>query len=464
MYKMPAFIDSHMHFLGMGYVAHLIDLKPYESIEKMIESIKNMPQTDRIIGRGWNQERFIEKRSLTKQDLNRISDTLPVVMVRTCGHVLAVNDSMLKLANIGKDTLYAGTGSIDFETGLISEDAINLIYQAYPKPLKSDLKKYLIKADEICLANGVTSVASDDFQIFNVPFETIIDVINECYEEDLIHVRITEQANLRTLPELKRFIDNGYVNRHYPKFKLGPLKLLVDGSLGGRTALLREPYADDPLNIGIRSYANSDLFALIHLADRSGMDCVIHAIGDAAIDQALDALIASLKITKRTHHRHAIIHAQLADFGHIQRMKAYNIGAIVQPIFLNSDIEFVKARIGARSKEAYLFHSMWKEGLKVGFSTDAPIELVNPFHNLYCALSRKSIIRPDLPVYLKEERFSIAEALECYNGMNLFYTYEQKNLGSIILSADPMTSSDENLLNIEVLETFIEGRSVYRKS
>ena len=463
MYQMPALIDSHIHFLGMGYVAYLIELKSYHSIEEIIREVKKLPHQSMIIGRGWNQEHFTEKRMLTKHDLNQISADVPVVMIRTCGHVLAVNDKMLELAHIDQNYPYHGSGSIDFNTGILSEDAINLIYESYPRPTKADLKKYLVKANEICLKNGITKVASDDFQIFPIPFEEIIEVINECYEEGLIQVSITEQANLRTEALLKSFIDKGYVNRHFGAFKMGPLKLLSDGSLGGRTARLKEAYADDPMNRGILTYSEDELFKMVHLADQHQMDCVIHAIGDEAIEVAINALIKSLKITKRIDHHHAIIHAQLATNAQIKLMKAWNIGVIIQPIFLNSDIEMVASRIGNRQNESYLFHTMKKIGLAVGLSTDTPIENINPLENIYTAVSRKSQSRPELEAFLPNEAYSIDEAIECYTTGNLPYVYEETNLDEITLSADIHVKTVEALLKLEIIETKIKGKIVYKK-
>lgn len=460
---MKAFIDSHLHFLGMGYVAYLIELKHENSIQDIISKVQSMNHQSMIIGRGWNQEHFKEKRMLTKHDLNQISKELPVVMIRTCGHVLAVNDKMLQLAGIDENYQYKGTGSIDFKTGIISEDAINLIYQSYPRPTKADLKKYLVKANEICLKNGITKVASDDFQIFPISFEEIIDVIKECYDENLIQVEITEQANLRTYDMLKTFIDKGYVNQNYGKYKMGPLKLLSDGSLGGRTARLKLPYSDDPMNQGILTYSYDELFKMVHLADRYQMDSVIHAIGDEAIEVAIQAIIASLKITKRMNHRHAIIHAQLATLEQIDLMKTWHIGAIIQPIFLNSDIEIVESRIGQRQFSSYLFHSMYLSGLKVGFSTDTPIENVNPLENIYAAVSRKSQSRPELDAFLKNEAYTIDEALHCYIDQNLKYVYEEAQNDEVLLSSDIHVNDHSKLLNIDILETKINGKTVYKK-
>lgn len=463
MYKQKAFIDSHLHFLGMGYVAYLLDLKSCGSIDDIIRIGKTALNQSVIIGRGWNQEIFKEKRSLTKHDLNQISTEIPVVMIRACGHVLAVNDKMLELAKINSSYVHQGTGKVDYENGIIAEDALPLIYSSYPNPSKEELKKYLMKANEICLQNGITKVASDDFQIFPIPYDEIIKIIHECYEENLIQVAITEQVNLGTIELLQEFIDKGYVNQRFGRLRMGPLKLLSDGSLGGRTAALFEPYSDDLSNSGILTYTDSELSNLVHLADSNHMDVVIHAIGDRASDQAINAIINSLKITKREQHHHALIHAQMTTQKQIELMREWQIGAIVQPIFLNSDIAMIAKRIGSRKSESYLFHSMLKKGISVGFSTDSPIENVNPFENIYSAITRRSISDPSLPVFLENEAYSLQEAMDCYLEVNRKYINDSSSDDEIIIDALPNQYEIENLLKITVLETRIDGKTVYLK-
>lgn len=462
--KLAGFIDSHLHVLGLGYNLEILDLNKTTSILDIQSMIKDNLSKNIMIGRGWNQENLIEKRMLNKTDLNSISRDIPIMMTRVCGHVLTVNDKMLELAEITEFTKQIPGGHFDYETGIFSEKALELIIKKLPKPTREDLKRYFINANHILLENGITSVASDDFCIFPIPYETIIDVMVELYKEDKIQVRITEQVNL-PFKELEDFIFKGYVNKQIGKLRMGPLKILADGSLGGKTAALKEPYQNEPNNFGIKTYTDEELFELIYLADKNGMDSVIHAIGDSTIEQVIHVLAKSINETKRYKHSHAIIHAQLATQNQIDLMKKYHIGAIIQPIFLNSDIKIVESRIGERAKNSYLFKSMYKKGIQVGFSTDSPIEPVSPLLNIYTALTRRSIKESDLDAFLLNERFLIEEAIECYTINNLRYTYLEdiSENDYIILDRNISKCLPEELLTTKVLETYIDNKLVYRR-
>lgn len=417
------YYDSHLHLLGLGYIQSMIDLTIYKSIEE-VTSLRN--EKEFVIGRGWHQTNFIENRYPDKNDLNKISETKPVIFTRVCGHVLVCNDKAMEIARITKDTPQIEGGSFDYKTGVFTEDALSLINSIVPKPNKDEIKDFFVKGNANLIENNITMCASDDFSTLNVPYELIIECLEEVYKEGKMQVELYEQVNLPTKELLLDFISKGYHKKKFNGFRMGPLKLLADGSLGGRTAYLREDYSDDPGNRGIKVFSDEELNELVYIADSNGMDVAIHAIGDACIDQVLNAIEKSLKKTKRVKHRHSIIHAQLANREQIKRMKSLGVSAIVQPSFLNSDIAIVKERLGEeRAKETYLFKTMYNEGIKVGFSTDAPVEGVSPEENIYCAMNRKSIKNPELGEFLPDEKFTYEEAIECYTTNNLWLSYDE---------------------------------------
>lgn len=456
--RLKAFIDSHLHVLGLGYYQDIINLNNVTSIETLTNLLKQS-RKDIIVARGFNQENLVEKRMPLKQDLDEISR--PVVIYRICGHIAVVNQAMIDFMGTHKLSFPVSGGSFNLETGLFTEKALSLISEVIPKPTKEDLKRYLVKANDILLENGITKVASDDFSSFDLDYEIIIEAINEVIAEGKIDISITEQVNL-PLERFKDFIKKGYVNKRYRNFKMGPLKILADGSLGGRTASLNEAYSDDPLNFGILTFSDGELAELIDLAFRNDMDVVVHAIGDKAVDQAIRIISSLDKKYSRKKPNNAIIHAQILNRKQIDLLKKNQINAIVQPIFINTDIKIISDRIGNRDKESYLFKTMF-DNINVGFSTDSPVETVNPFHNIYCAMTRKSIDFPEYPPFNSEEAFSLKSALEAYTENNLGFVYEKESFDYIEINEDINNLDLENLKDIKVRRTFINGKIVYER-
>lgn len=463
MIQHPAFYDSHLHLLGLGYIQTMVDLTVYSSIKEMVQLVSDQ---DIIFGRGWHQNQFAEQRYPTKQELNQISTAKPVIFIRVCGHVLVCNDKAMEVAGITKDTPQIAGGEFVYDTGRFSEDAMELIKSIVPLPDKQAIQHMFLSGQQQCLEHGITQVASDDFSTIAVPYELIIEALQELYDNGSMILRVTEQVNLPSVTLLRDFLDKGYQSLSFGHFKMGPLKLLADGSLGGRTAYLNQPYSDDPTNQGIKVFTDETLEDLIFLADSHGMDVAIHGIGDGIIDTILDTIERVTKQTKRRNHRHSIIHAQLATKQQINRMKAMGIMAIVQPVFLNSDLPIVAARLGqSRLRESYLFHHMFEQGIRVGFSTDSPVEQLNPFHNIYCAMTRASIKFPMLDPLDNDGLFTYEEALACYTTQNRYHSYDEVHppKDSIRLDRDPRSSTRKELLQVTVLETYIDNELVYRK-
>ena len=462
MYKMKSFYDSHLHFVGIGLnELEFVNVSECNSHKSVSDTLSSNLERDMIIARGWHQENFLEKRSFTKELLNQISTEIPIVCIRTCGHVLVCNDKMMEMAGVTNSSLPVEGGTFSFETGVFTENALAIIYKDIPKPSKDRIKEYMKAANQILLSNGVTACGSDDFSTLPVDYELIIKAYKEAYSEGLIDVRVYQQVNIPDYDRLKEFIDKGYHQLEFARFKMGPLKLLADGSLGGRTALMNEPYSDDPNNYGISTFTQEELNNLVLLADSHSMDVAIHGIGDRCIDMILEAIQKSKEITKRDG-RHSIIHAQLANHSQIERMKRLDVGAQTQPIFLNSDIPIIHSRLGDRKEETYLFHSMYQKGIQTTISTDCPVEPLNPFKNLYCATTRKSIKHSHLSAFLIDQAFSLEEALVCYTETPYFFSYEENLKYEDYITLNKEMTKD-NLLKLSVEEVVIDGKIVYTK-
>ncbi len=462
---LPGFHDSHLHVLGIGKSMNMEDLSKDTSIEGLITRLKTSDKNP-LIGRGFHESQFKENRSVTKHDLNKISTEKAIVLYRVCGHMVVANDKAIEQAKTQKPFPLDKT-AYNLETGIFKEDAIAWIMQVSGKVTKSRIQEEVLKAQKALLSQGVTAVGSDDFAMYDVPFEVILEAIQELDDTHQLKLRILEQANLPNIEDLKRFIDKKYVKRTFNRYRMGPLKLLADGSLGARSAYMREPYTDQATR-GIRVFPKETLSALITLADQAGMDSAIHAIGDAMIDELLD-VFENLDPQTRTDRRHSIIHAQLADKAQIARMLQLDIGAQTQPIFLNADIPILESALGERRTETYLFYTMKKSGVKTTISTDAPVENSNPFENLYVATTRKSIKHKTYQPFLPEEAFPLNEAIEAYTYTPAYYSYQEHELGKIKKGylADFIVVKKfgaKRLRHTEVLNTYIEGECVYQKN
>ena len=233
---------------------------------------------------------------------------------------------------------------------------------------------------------------------------------------------------------------------------MGPMKLLLDGSLGGKTAFMNEPY-EGTQNRGVNTFSQSELNEMISLCESADMDFAIHAIGDGAVDMILDA--------PKVKRKHGIIHAQFLNNNQIEKCVQQNIVIYAQPIFLNSDIPIIEELVGSRYTESYLFKSMVNKGLSVSFSTDAPVEDTNPFENIEVSMTRE-MLSGSKP-FLIDEAFTFNEAIHAYTEES----HKQVNVddnGKLApgYKADFIVVELNNYLPLsKVLGTYISGTKVY---
>ncbi len=461
----PGFHDAHMHLLGMGWMMEMFDAGKPKSIAALIEAARK-EKGDHVLGRGFHEENFSEKRSLVKDDLNEIATDRPVLMYRTCGHLIVANQNAIDKALQLHGDYPEDASTYDLDQGFFKEDARDWITEVLGKPSIADLKRMLLAAQDKLLQEGVTAVQSDDLATTKAEYETVIDAFAELAQESRLKIRVYEQANLQTLSRLEDFLRKGFQNQNFGRFRMGPLKLLVDGSLGAHTAYLREPYADRPEEKGLLLYSEEELKTLFETTERAGMDWAVHAIGDGALETILNASESVLPHAKHSQ-RNAIVHAQLADRAQIERMRALNIGAMVQPIFLRSDYAIIAERLGDRQEETYLFNTM-AQRTPTALSTDTPIEPSDPFKNLFTTTTRKTLLDLRKQPFLKEEAMTLENAIKAYTETSAYFARSEHELGSVkkghradFVVAGGFDGTPESLLKAEVEETYIDGERVF---
>lgn len=457
---MPGFNDSHGHFLGLSYMAKQKDISHIKSLKDLASYIETI-DADVIRLSHFYEAPFETKALLTKNILDSLSPSKPLIILRACGHVLMANQKAIDEA-ILYHKYTPQHEHYDFEKGLFYEKATGFIQAPYLDPSLEELVEDIKTSEAHALKYGVTSFQSDDFITYPIDFERIIQAF-EVASKDL-KLRLYEQAHLKTLEELDRFIQKGYVKKRWGRIQMGPSKLLIDGSLGAKTAAMKHPYLGTQ-NTGILNYDLNTLKTYIEKLNDVDMDFSWHAIGDLAAAHILDALES---VPLRKHHRHAIIHAQLTGRDEILRMKNHQVGAMIQPVFLDDDIPILDPYLGDKKDDSYLFKTLM-QSVPTALSTDAPIVSIDPFKNMYHAITRKSLKYPESPPHLANEGLSFKEAYDGYTINSAYFMYHD-TLGQIkpgyvadIILVDGMVVDDpQSLLNATVTLTMIEGEIVYQ--
>lgn len=500
----PGFIDSHMHILEYALQAEQVDLSRVKSINELIlvmktvinEHSNNMKTTQWLIGSCFNQDHFDEMIVPTKEDLNQISTTIPIVIFRVCLHIAVVNDKALELLCPGGVLPFVNGGDIllneeGVPNGILTENALHLIYDTQPKPSISQVKELIQKAANELASYGITSVHSDDFGAVK-HFEDAITAYQELGEENLLKVRVTQQCLIKESKELLEFIDKGYASKRCNSFySLGALKILSDGSLGARTAYLRKPYHDDHNTRGLFIETKQQLLDRMQLAHDNGMQIVVHAIGDAAIEAILDCfreldfnevslnkvnlvpLNKEETLVKKNPLRHGIVHCQITDSALLDRFKNQEILAYVQPIFLEYDLHMVEDRVGKElASTSYAFKTLMDSGVHTSGGSDCPVEHFNVMNNIYCAVTRKDLLGQPVDGFNKKEALTMQQALQAFTIEGAYASREEHIKGSleigkyadfVMLDKDLLVIENEKIRNVNVLMTVLGGEITFCK-
>ena len=468
------FNDSHMHLLSLGRSLKVARLSQHTSSKKQmydyLKAYVSKSDEEWIIGMGWNQNSFSDDKNMPlKKELDEICKDRPMYLSRCCGHIVAVNSKALELSGINKDSVSSPGGEIDFENGLLSDSAIALVKNQIPLPTKQQLKDMIITGGEYVNSLGITSVQSDDYTLFNnLPFETINNIYEELEKENRLTARVYEQCRLRTIEKLKSFLDLGLrTGQGSDMYRIGPLKLLCDGSLGARTAALSEPYHDDLNNQGLLIHSDKQLEQLIKTADEYNMQIVAHAIGDRALDQLLDAY--SKIIVKNNAHRHGVVHCQVSRKDQLERMIDMKLHIYAQSIFLDTDVYFIKDRLSDNLiNTSYSWKTLLEGGLVVSNGSDSPVELPDVLKGIQCAVTRTPI--ESKQAYLIDQAFSIKQAIDSFtiNGAISSFDEDRKGLikegyfaDFVVLDNNPFETDKKEIHNIRVLNTYLDGKCVF---
>lgn len=479
---LPGFIETHMHLMMYGMDKMKLQLDGVKSIEEMINKGRefitdnNIPKGQWLIGVGWNQDYFNEKGIIpNKYDLDKISTDHPIAFYRTCYHIVATNSKAMDLSSIDENTNQLPGGQIDKNKdnkpiGVFREAAMGLLKVDQDELSLAERKVIAKKVMADLNSQGITTVHTDD--INKGKFQEIIDMYEELNSEGNMKVRAYQQCLLKTQEDLKSFIERGYYTGYGDeKFKIGPLKILADGSLGARTAGLKNVYSDDPTTKGIPIYTEEELYGLCRLAHENKMQIASHAIGDRTIEMYIDVIERLLDGQENNNYRHGIVHCQITTLDLLERIRDLDMRVYAQPIFIDYDWKIVRDRVGENvEKTSYNWKWLVDNKVKLGFGSDCPIEPFNILRGIYHGVTRMDKDQQPKGGWLADQKLSVEEAVYAYTMGGAELSFEEDIKGSIeigkladlvVLNEDIFQIQPEKIKDVKVDMTIFNGEIVY---
>jgi len=463
---LPGFIDAHAHLDGIGLKLNTIDLHGIRSIEELKKVLKLHSHrfSKWVIGRGWDQELFQERRYPTRWDLDEAVPDKPVLIVRTCGHVGVVNSKaleMLRIDEVFRENPNLVRNEDGVPTGIVMEDVLSYIEKSMEFSI-DEVKRFLLDAQQHVVKNGVTTMG-----FVNVSLRTLLAVF-DLYRHGLIRLRLRLYLEPEALSMLESLGIQGALGDDMVRIQ--GIKVFADGSLGGRTAWLSSPYSDDPRTTGTPLISKSKLEELATRVAKLGMQLAVHAIGDKAIDLVID-VFEKLGHEPRLY-RFRIEHASLVRDDQLEKLHRLGVVAVVQPHFIISDWWIVKRLGSERARYAYRFKTMLDHGIPLAFSSDAPVEPINPWETVYAAVDRGKSLGIELANLTPYEGVDMLTALHLYT-YGSAYALRDSRLGKlkpgyyadfIIVDRDPLSLAEAgDIAKVHVVATYVGGEAVYRE-
>ncbi|TQR20739.1 amidohydrolase [Psychrobacillus vulpis] len=447
----PGFVDSHIHLIGHGEKLAYLDLSLIDSIEEIVDEVTSRVLNEKwYVAEGWNDNKLKENRPITRYDLDKMKDT-PVVLKRICRHVLVANTKAIELAGITKETPNPTGGIIGKDTegnlnGLFYDSAQQLITSKIP-PTTTDYLVEVIKSSVSDLqSKGLTGVHTEDMAYYGpytVPLKAYRKVIGRSFRTHLLrHHDVFEE--MQGEKETSSFIE------------FGAMKIFIDGSLGGHTALLSEDYSDNPGNKGVAVHKPEKLEQLVRMARSYNETIAVHVIGDKAVEIILD-LIEKYPVPSGKKDR--LIHVNVLREDLVNRMAELPVVLDLQPMFVPSDFPWVKERLGKdRLKWSYAWKTLISRGFDCSGGSDSPIEIADPLLGMDAAVNNK---------YLPDQALTAFEAISLFTTGSAKAIGKERERGRIL----PGFDADFTIVDIElnettfrkasIVETIVAGETVY---
>ncbi|MHA1641933.1 MAG: amidohydrolase [Promethearchaeota archaeon] len=475
---LPGFIDCHLHPILYTFyyifpnLANINSLSELKSI--LSNAAKNWPTDKLLVGLNLCEENFDTPILPTRWDLDDACPNHPVFVMRYDGHVGIANTKALKLAGIDENTPSPEGGEIRKDekgklTGILSENAMAPMLSKISLPEKAELEKGAEKVFQKLAKNGITSIHGilhaesggefGDMGAIEIPFlRTVIDKVLQNWYLIIFTNRLRKLLKLKKPP-----LDEG---KHDGKFKIGCLKLFLDGTFGAKTAYMFEPFSDFPESSGFCVVEPEELYKQMKEAHEKGIQIAVHVIGDKGNRLIVDLFKRLLEEVPRPDHRHRIEHASMLTKDVLEDMAKLGIIASCQPPFINSEYTWLEKRIGKeRCKYTYPMKSIIEAGVVLVSGSDCPVEDPSVILGLHALVNRNG--------FVPEECISMKEALKTYTINAAYAAFEEDIKGTIdvgkladlvILNKNPLEILKENIKELKIIETIIRGKTVYRSS
>lgn len=473
-FVVPGFWESHLHLIDGIRSLMELNLRNCHSFEQFKEKLIRYSKKDCewVIGHGWDESKLFNKKFPNRQLIDNICNNKPVILVRMDGHSICVNSKAIEKLQLDKlsDLTMASYDNGKKLNGMFFENTANIIVSKVIKNLSDDyLEKLILKAQEMLLCSGITSIND-----ICTNYSRYFDLFRKLQKEGKLRIRITSSPFGMCNESVEGF--DLKVGDETDRLKIGPSKYFMDGSFGSRTGLLFEDYNDDKGNKGVQIISQQNLEKIIIDNEVLNKPINIHAIGDKAVHIVLDCIEAS-RVNNQRDIRSRIEHVQIVKNEDIERFKSLDVTASFQPVFLYEQ-ELTVERLGKnRLNNVYRFRSFIDKGINVIFNSDWPygggdapnkpngIKYIGfePLLGIHAACCLQ---------FNEEEKVTQEQGLRCYTTNPAKANYREKELGKlaegyfadfVVLSNDIIFCKAEDIINIEILMTVINGEIVYKK-
>jgi len=470
----PGFTDSHVHFLSYGLSLKEIDLAEVPTLEEALARVAaraaETPAGQWLTGRGWDHSLWAGGDFPTRHDLDRVAREHPVWLRRKCGHAGWANTRALELAGITAETPDPPGGAIDRDpttgqpTGILKERAMDLLFRLFQDPS-------LEAAAEAIEAATVNAHKQGLVGVHTMEGATAFRAFQKLRADGALRLRVLMQIPEKNLDAaVQAGLQSGFGDE---RLRIGGVKAFADGALGARTAYMLEPFEGEPDNYGIPVADADHLRELVRKASRAGIAAFVHAIGDRANREVLDAIEASRRAGEGLHLRHRIEHTQVLHPDDIPRLAELGVIASMQPIHATQDMLLADAHWGARGAGAYAFRSLLDTGAVLAFGSDSPVEDLNVMKGLHAAVTRRRADgSPGPEGWYPEQRLTVTEAVHAYTVAAAYASGEEAIRGTlspgkladlVVLSQDIFAIDPMAILEAEVVATMLDGVFVYAR-